>query len=566
MIRLSAIFGALALVLSTAQGQWYTKTYSLKAGWNGIWLSGDASHTTVEAMFASADKKVSKVWRWNPNPDQTQFIQDPTAPVTQSDEWTPWSRGDSTEKKLVRMVGNSGYLLYADSATTVSIPMRAVPPSATWLISGGNLLGFPALGGGSGATITNYLSSMIAGGVTGLPAARQVYKYAGGELGTGNPVKVTASTEKLDPDTAYWFNYPVVSDFEGPLHYEVASTAGLAFGRTEVQQLLGITNRTTSALTLTFTLGTSDPAPTGQQAVVGGVPLQRMTVASDGTTTSTDIADGGSFNVVVAASSRVTLTFAVNRSAMTGSGLCASILRVKDSAGLSDVRLPVSALPASTAGLWMCNVTVNAVSSAAAADLVPLPAGQTFPVNYLIHIDDAGTSRVLRQAFVGKVAATSTTDSSVVGDLLGIALSESLIEGAAVSDVKPVRYFAPTMPYFTPSQKAAGTVVSGGTVNWTLTHAHNDPANPFFHTYHPDHDNRDAKFTTTLAAGVESFTVTRGCSLTFATGASGISTVLKGTYAETISGLHAASLRVGGTFHMRRLSEVSQLTPVPTDP
>ena len=253
MNRLFAILLATSAFGQAAQAQWYTKTYNLAAGWNGIWLSGDASYTTVGELFggtlASGSLAVSEVWRWNPNPDQTQFIQNPSTPTTTSDEWTVWKR-DGSESKLTRMVGNSSYLIRTNGATSVSIPMRAIAPSTTWLLSGANFLGFPALSGGG--VMSAFFSSMISGGNKGLPTGTKVYKYVGGELSATNPVQVAVASERLNPDTAYWFNYATVSDFEGPLEYELPSGNGLAFGRTLPTQLLGVTNRSTSAVTLNF--------------------------------------------------------------------------------------------------------------------------------------------------------------------------------------------------------------------------------------------------------------------------------------------------------------------------
>jgi hypothetical protein len=575
MNRLFAILLALTAFGQAAQAQWYTKTYNLAAGWNGIWLSGDASYTTVGELFggtlASGSLAVSEVWRWNPNPDQTQFIQNPSTPTTTSDEWTVWKR-DGTESKLTRMVGNSSYLIRASGPTSVSIKMKAITPSTTWLLSGANFLGFPALSGGG--VMSTFFSSMISGGNKGLPTGTKVYKYVGGELSATNPVQVAVASERVDPDTAYWFNYATVSDFEGPVEYELPSGNGLSFGRTLPTQLLGITNRSTSAVTLSFALEASNEAPPGQPAVLGAVALVQRTFSPvTNSYTETPVGALGSFAVSVPASGRVTLEFGVNRAGFTEGGVYASILRVRDSLNLSDVRLPVTALAASPAGLWVCEVKVNAVSSTPAVSPVTVSTGsgatataasqnlpqatrQAFPLYYLLHIDGAGVTRVLRQAFVGKLTSA--------GNALGITVKESLIQSAAVSDVKPARYFSPILPYATPVVTASGN--APGAVQWTLTHGYDDPANPFVHTYHPDHDNLDAKFANKLPAGVESYTVVRTCALSFtatppdgSTVAGWGSMIFGGNYTESLSGLNKVPLQTGGTFRMRRLSEISEI-------
>jgi hypothetical protein len=72
MKRLHAILCALAAFAQAAQAQWYTVTYELKAGWNAIWLSGDASYGTMEELFPASSGDL-EVWRWNLNPDKVLF-------------------------------------------------------------------------------------------------------------------------------------------------------------------------------------------------------------------------------------------------------------------------------------------------------------------------------------------------------------------------------------------------------------------------------------------------------------------------------------------------------------
>jgi hypothetical protein len=99
--------------------------------------------------------------------------------------------------------------------------------------------------------------------------------------------------------------------------------------------------------------------------------------------------------------------------------------------------------------------------------------------------------------------------------------------------------------------------------------AHIASTNPYVHTYHPDHDNRDARFNLTplLDPFVESPAISRELSFTFAAspppGSSALgwgSTVLGGTYSETVTGLHRQPLTALGTFELRRVSELGALT------
>jgi hypothetical protein len=265
---------------------------------------------------------------------------------------------------------------------------------------------------------------------------------------------------------------------------------------------------------------------------------------------------GGSFTVTIAASGRTTLDFGIDRSGMTGTAdtFYASILRFTDSAGLSDVSLPVSGQTASSAGLWLVNTQVSQVGSTVGSGS---STSQPFPLLFLTHVDSAGNARLLSEAFVGKLSTT--------GNPRGICISESRVLGFSASDLKPVRYFACQMPTSITSITGTGTMATGSTLSWAIPIPFNDPTNPFVHNYHPDHDNVDAKGRA-LTAGQESFTINRNCQFTFTSSppdgsyvAGWGTTVRGGTYLESISGLHKQVLQVRGTFRMQRVSEIAAI-------
>jgi len=567
MKRPCFLLGAFLLALSPLCAQWYSKTYSLAAGWNGIWLQGDASYTTVAELFAS-NTNITEVWRWNPNPDKVQFSDSPSTPTTNSEEWTVWKRNDATEQVLQRMVANSAYLINnsGSSATSITIKQQARSPANTWLISGSNFMGFPSAGTSSSwPVLSNYFASFINGSTTGLPSGTKIYKYIGGPLSSSNPLQVVNTTERLDPDKAYWINLATVSSFTGAVEYEVPGSGGLLFGRTFSALTVGVTNRSTSSVTLTISLDSSEAAPTGQPAIRGAVPLTKRVFNS--TTNSYDetpVPSTGSapaYTVTLAAGGRANLDFGVNRATLstTSSDFYASILRIKDSAGLTDVRLPVSVQPATAAGLWIGQVNVSQVVSTqqGSGSYTTRP----FPLYVLMHLDSAGNARLLRQAFSGRLVTS--------GNPLGLAVTEARVLGASASDVKPMRFYMPMMPAGSPTITATvspATFLAGSSVLWNITHSYNDPVNPFIHTYHPDHDNLDARFKTNLGAGKESYTVVRACTFSFTSSppdGSKVSgwgtTVLGGNYSETLTGLNKVTLSVSGTFAMRRISEIADL-------
>ena len=69
--KLLLILGLLLLPASV-RAQWQNITYSLKAGWNSIYLHGDANHDTIDNILVGSPT-VQEIWRWNPNPNPAQF-------------------------------------------------------------------------------------------------------------------------------------------------------------------------------------------------------------------------------------------------------------------------------------------------------------------------------------------------------------------------------------------------------------------------------------------------------------------------------------------------------------
>ncbi len=339
------------------------------------------------------------------------------------------------------------------------------------------------------------------------------------------------------------------------MEYELPSADGLAFGRTGSLITVGVTNRTSSALTLTLSTQNSEAAPASQTPVTGPVALTRRTFDSaTGAYVETPLV--GESTVSVPANGRLNLEFGLDRAQITGSdsALYASFLRIKDSAKLSDVLLPASAQRASPAGLWIGQADVSAVNSTVAGSPGATTA-RTFPLRVNLHVDAAGVARLLSQAYVGTLAAT--------GHPVGICTRES----ALLADAKEsaLRVVSSQMP-LDRAIAGSGAFAVGSTLEHTVTIPFDDPTNPFVHAYHPDHDNRDARLAP-LAAGVESHTITRRITFTFTAAPPDGSTVTGwgvtiygGTYAETIEGLNKVPLTVGGAFTLRRISEIADIT------
>lgn len=540
--------------VTAANAQWQTTTYALKGGWNSIYLHGDATHATPDELFA-ANPEVLEVWRWNPNPNQVQFTTSPLIPSAGTAEWSTWKR-DGSVLSLGQLLGQTAYLVKCSGSSSdshsVAIIQRMLPPSAAWVRNGANLMGFPSYNNGSTyPTMGSYFATFPAAIASGV----KIYKYVGGEIGPGNPLQVfSPSFETLDRNQAYWFDSEVVGNFYAPVEISLSKSGGLDFGRTGSTITLRLRNRSAAVSTVTISPVDSANAPTGQEAITGSVPLRsRSFDAQTATWTETDITEP--YQVVVGPNTAVELTFGIDRTVMTGdsNAFYASMLRFNDSAGLYDILLPATARKASLAGLWIGEARVSAVESKVPGS-ADTDTPQSYPLRYLIHVDDAGTARVLSQVFLGKLAGESPQD--------GITPLESNLSTADKAGAS--RIVAAHLP-LDRVLATTGSFAVGSSLSCTIATPFNDPVSPFVHQYHPDHDNQSGS--TALVSGQESYDISRAVTFTLsATPPEGVSpigyggSVIAGTYAEVISGLHKETLEVSGTFTLRRVSEIGTLT------
>lgn len=353
------------LFAASAQAQWQTPSYTLKGGWNSIYLHGDATHVTPDVLFAG-HAEILEVWRWNPNPNQVQFTTTPLLPSPGTPEWLVWS-GGATPAGI--MTGQSAFLIKCSGTTantyTVTIPQRPLPPSANWVRNGANLLGFPTFQNGVNyPSFSNYFATFPAA----IAANTKIFKYVGGDLGPSNPIQVySPSNEKLDRNTAYWFSAEVVGNFYAPLEISLTTNDGLAFGRTGSLITAHVRNRTSLPVTLTLDPVDSEPAPgVGQTGISGRVPLTRH-IFNASTLVWDSVPITAAYTEVIGPQSTVELKFGINRAdpamAAAVDAFFASFLRLRDSGNLMDIYLPATAAKGSLAGLWVGDIQLTSVGS-----------------------------------------------------------------------------------------------------------------------------------------------------------------------------------------------------------
>jgi hypothetical protein len=362
-----------------AHAQWQSTTYTLKGGWNSIYLHGEASYTTIDTLLASRPEIVA-IWRWNPNPSQTQFSTSTLVPTNGTPEWSTWTRGGSANT-LTTLTGQAAYLVEctgtASNTYSLSIVQKVQPPRSTWVRNGANFLGFPTRLSSGYPTLANYFATFP----VAIATNSKIYRYEGGPLGASNPIQVFSTvSETVDRTQAYWFESAVVGNFYAPLEVTPSNLDGLVYGRNGSLISVRVRNRTAATVNLTVASVASAAAPVGQDLVTAAVPLTYRTF-NTATAQYVFTPVTAAIPVVVGPQSTVELFFGVDRAQITGAldTLYASLLRFTDGGNLMDVYLPVSARVTSLSGLWIGDVTVSNVLNQTPAQRFAVDVTRTVP-------------------------------------------------------------------------------------------------------------------------------------------------------------------------------------------
>ena len=594
---------------SQAHAQWLTQTNELKAGWNAVYLHVDASFDTLHNLVgpgASTVTPIQEVWMWTPVPATHQFIQTPQEPIEVGSQWMSWKRAGSESSPLQRLTGNVACLVYVTADYTWLVKGRPAVPNHQWTLSGMNFVGFPTVPAGP-PSFEAFLSQAPTGLYQSVQSAGGgIYRYPGGELGQTSPAMVSAyRTTVVRRGEAFWVRAgDLYHRYYGPFALVSPGTRGVDFGNSLGTSGLRLRNLTAHDLTVTLELVPSEAPPDGQPTIAG---TPSLLVRGTLNTTNllygyTNLAVGGFSSWLLTAAglpgSEVEVVLGLNRSALVGNpgDQFAGTLRFTDSLGHSQVDAPVAATVASSAGLWVGGAAVTQVGqylktyetgtngalalSTNAADfgayittsintnLGTVP--RFYPLRLIVHNPTNGAgARLLQRVYLGPDAFTNFV----------VATRESVLHSGLLSQAR--RVSAAHLPWSEDNDGWAfsGVLGAAATVTATVTLDYADQAsNPFLHSYHPDHDNRDALFQANLPQGVESHTVVRDITLEvtpppddFGSLTAGGQT-LSGHYAETIRLLGLA--RAGGTtdtrefviagaFTLSRIAEVPLLTTTP---
>ena len=585
-----ALWTVLLGSLFPAAAQWQTQSILVKPGWTAVYLHVDPSYTNLDSLIGSDPANpISEVWLWAPAASTIQFVTSPQAPITGSSQWAVWARTNATQftSALNSLIPNAAYLIHSLATNNYTWIIKGKPtvPNYSWTATGINLIGFPTTPS-SPPLLDNFLAPVPA-----LQSVADIYQYIGGDLGPMNPIQVFAPhSVPVRRGQAFWVrtgNY--FNNYFGPFQVGLGN-GGVDFGDSTSRSSFHLRNTTPSPVTVQLRLLPSEIPPTGQTPISGVPPLvvrgvlnsSNLTYSVSNLTTSTVLS--WTLTPQGQAGSDIAILLGVNRVAFAtnSAGLYAGILKFTDSYNFTEVDVPVSAQPAAASGLWVGSAAVSQVANYLKIyqrDTNNAPVvgtngsyivtgintnlgvtASTFPLRLIVHNDGTNVT-LLQRVFYGSDVSSNTI----------VATSESRLDPAQLGNAR--RISAVQLPWTATNQTWAftGQLIAGGTLSTTVDLPYDDQAaNPFLHTYHPDHDNLDASFNNELPVGTESYGITRQISLAITAPGNDFDSLTQygqsflGAYSETITmtGLSAATrtFNVAGMFGLTRISPIAVLT------
>jgi hypothetical protein len=598
----------------SAFAQWTQQIIHLEPGWNAVYIEVDPQPRDCDSIFR--DIPIESVWGWNRRFTSVQFVQDPNTLVPDQPEWLTYFPSYSPQAFLTKLYiiqGGRPYLIKLGGTQSADIVLLGRPKirPIQWLADSFNFVGFHV-----DSVAPPTFGAMFA--PSPAHAGQDVFR-----IGANGRWQKVPTSDKLRPGEAYWVYCKGESIYQGPLGIKFDVGDGLDYARILIEQTLTIKNASASARTITLEQKASGyPPDPSLPAMAGAVPLSFF--EQDVPNKKYDWKPvTGRLSLTLAPGQELALRLAVRRPDMAGftppfgrEALYQSLLEVKDGAG-SLLVLPVSAQglgapriraagtspgrgsrgtsavkfdstpPHIRTGLWIGSVSVNNVSNPTSGSLDPtrpLPTASPFTFRLIVHVDATGQARLLQQVLQmwkegawipnpdDPTSATYILDPNNPGRTV-LLTDDSLIprfSGVGLRDVKLVgrRISSAAFGFRQPIAMGGGEfgVADGDPATCTIALDYQDPANPFKHKYHPDHDNWDERYEKALGEGKETYTVIRTVALQF-TSADPESRVtagwgdeeLGGFYQETIWGIHRSAIHVRGTFLLQRVSDVGVL-------
>lgn len=589
------------LFLGKASGQLVEQSFELQRGWNAVYFEVHPWPSESDDLFAHLP--IAAVWtrseapRTSPEWQGADTLADPACAATGGGwrVWLPPSDPHRMVSTLPLIGGGRVYLIEATAPTTMTISGKPEGSRHRWH-RGYNPAGFHVVEDPQAApTFAHYLNPS--------PALQNTTVYEINSNGTLSPINDLGST-RIRPGRGYWVKASSDTVYDGPLKIDNRSLRGINFAAGAGEHAITIENLAPwdSGVTISNmpSYGNADSASSRSGS---GLPLVCLHYG-DGSdvesfyqwrplqseTWSLGPADQpGSTRVLRVAVNRAELG-AERQEANSQNGRHWSVLEVTDSAGFRRwVGVEVEENN-DLNGLWVGSVTVNEVAwvtrspDGGGDPEEPIPTSSEFSFRIIIHEGDIIPPGDIKSWLLTE-ATTVWQDDHYVLWTPGCGEMPVPAEGVTLSPRVSTAAFS-----FDGDSPLRGDFGPDGHLktNPPIMIQPNHPLNPFVHRYHPDHPDYGCEYVCNGGADDGSpcvptntnpcpdgtcdlvceggFVIERAITLMF-DGVSGSpianpelgTTLLIGTYEETLTGLYQDSIEVRGRFELRRVSDIPTL-------
>jgi hypothetical protein len=550
-----------------AGAQTTNQTFTLRNGWNAIWLELEPTNPAIASVFGSLP--VSSIWTYVAKDTPVQFIQQQTEQLFNEPRWLPHfppGRPEAILTKLYEVHALRAYLVNLTNVVTpITLTVTGTPVvrDVPWIGDSFNLRGFPV----NPAQLPTFDTFFV-----GSAAHRGQSVF---ELQADGQWHLVPGSAQIRRGEAYWSYCNGASTFSGPTGITLDFGTGLFYGPVLTELMPTISNPSSSSRTVCLRdLSTGANNPFSYASFFSNrlnwvnLPAPYCFSLDPGRT--------------------LDLRLAVRRTAFAGSNYV-SIIEVTDDVGTRYL-VPVSAqkltparpsvngiagLGNQAAGLWVGSVTVTNVNEANSTQPMNLtPTRSPFDLRLLIHVDASGQARLLKEVIQMWQNGTMTnnaqgrldqdrggryvllTDDTRIPQFRGASLRDGVPVGRRISSID-FDFDGGTNNVLA----MTGAFDLGKTNLCTIVLEPNFATNPFKHRFHPDHDNLDPTFRNFKE---EAYRIVRNLELRYSmTDPAGTNTLaafdyginaIGGVYRETITGLHRTNIVAQGTFRLTRVS------------
>lgn len=578
-ITVKIVFSVLMLIQTVAYAATANieQQITLKPGWNAISVEVQPEDDNIRNIFSGIP--VASVWRWIPKGIGGDFIADPAEGLLSIDGWYgyfPEPRPEAFLSNLYTISVNTAYLVKLDDTVNHTITLTGKPQihKNRWRSSSFTFTGL-SVQAGNEPSFGDYFSGSEA------HSGQPVYK-----LNSAGVWELLADpfTETIKRGEAYWIYTEGTSGYQGLLDVKFQQGDSLEYRTmfTELDFSVSNLSDVTNFITVSRVNGNN-------------MPMKFKNVDDEtGEIAWPDFPNSRVYELLPGEDLFITL--AVDREGFTEDRM-EQILSIKNEQGIEyymssgantiqPLVLPTAVLkagvlksaPESNAGLWIGNVQVQKVSEAQTAGTEPMPVDDPFILRVIMHVDATGQVRLLKSVVQmwqeGTLAPSADNPDYLEVDIPGhyvLLTDDSLIPNYSGitrrnGQSAGIRYSTIAYDFEGLEQEMNGQLVTGSNLTVSLLIEPDMPTNPFYHKYHPDHDNLDAQF---LNYKQEAFQVTREMEFVFTPNNPLYPDVadppgwgvqeMGGIFRETISGLHKNAIFMQGEFRLRRVAATTVL-------